>query len=315
MAVTAPTYVLEESLASQRLWKTTAGQRPPQPMEERAFYERMWAQNFQKSQVSYGMPSDVLTAASPLCLSPWTDGNFSSDHECSGGNTAELESYHNLGSTGTNSKRQHSSAQEGEVAEAALVSRMNQETGVSAPGIPPRRVHGSEGDLIVLVRGDNVFGTTVSKSFVRTSMGGHDGVDTVNVSIASYRVVESAHLGKYAQFLVIYREGSIQDTVGVWKRYRDFEELANTVSHSREGCVAIVSSISPLAGMDEPETEHLPNAMMSWRLLQKRKRWYRCLDAGYLSLKVFLLERFLHDILFESTSPKLLREFVGPTAV
>ena len=29
------------------------------------------------------------------------------------------------------------------------------------------------------------------------------------------------------------------------------------------------------------------------------------------SLKVFLLERFLHDICFESSSPKLLRDFVG----
>ena len=60
---------------------------------------------------------------------------------------------------------------------------------------------------------------------------------------------------------------------------------------------------------EESETEHLPNAITSWRLLKKRKRWYRCLDAGYLSLKVFLLERFLHDILFESSSPQLLRDF------
>jgi hypothetical protein len=47
------------------------------------------------------------------------------------------------------------------------------------------------------------------------------------------------------------------------------------------------------------------------RLLKKRQRWYRCLDAGYLSLKVFLLERFLHDILFESSNPDILRDFVG----
>lgn len=60
----------------------------------------------------------------------------------------------------------------------------------------------------------------------------------------------------------------------------------------------------------EPEVEQLPNAITSWRLMKKRKRWYRCLDAGYLSLKVFLLERFLHDVLFESSSPFLLRDFV-----
>ena len=47
------------------------------------------------------------------------------------------------------------------------------------------------------------------------------------------------------------------------------------------------------------------------KLLKKRQRWFRCLDAGYLSLKVFLLERFLHDILFESSNPQILRDFVG----
>ena len=245
------------------------------------------------------MPSDVLTAASPIALSPWTDGNFSAQ------GTAELENY-NL--SGTIIK--HAAAHEGDVAEAALVSRMNHDTHEIQQ--VNRRVHGSEGDLIVLVRGDNVFGTTVSKSFVRP-MG--QGIDTVNVSIASYRVVESTHHGKYAQFLVIYREGSIQDTIGVWKRYSDFEELARKITHAHEGCNALVSNMSPLAVTEESDTEHLPNAIMSWRLLQKRKRWYRCLDAGYLSLKVFLLERFLHDILFESTSPKLLRGFVGPMAM
>ncbi|GKY90995.1 hypothetical protein MPSEU_000072300 [Mayamaea pseudoterrestris] len=307
MAVTAPTYVLEESLSSQHLWKRTAGQRPPQPIEERAFYEKMWAQNFYRSQVDYAMPSEVLTAVSPISLSPWTDGNFSQ------GNTADLEHYSGLLASGTSSKRHHSAAEDGEVAEAALVSRMNQDSHEISEVIN-RRVHGSEGDLIILVRGDNVFGTTVSKSFVRF-IGQQQCVDTVNVSIASYRVVESPHHGKYAQFLVIYREGSIQDTIGVWKRYRDFEELARRITFAHEGCKALVSNMSPLAVTEEPETEHLPNAIMSWRLLQKRKRWYRCLDAGYLSLKVFLLERFLHDILFESTSPKVLREFVGPTAL
>lgn len=76
MAVTAPTYVLEESMSSQKLWKNTAGNRPPQPVEERAFFEKMWAQNFVKSQVNYQMPVEVLTAASPISLSPFADGNF-----------------------------------------------------------------------------------------------------------------------------------------------------------------------------------------------------------------------------------------------
>jgi ACT domain-containing protein len=49
---------------------------------------------------------------------------------------------------------------------------------------------GSKEDLTVLIRGDNVFGTTVSKSFDRVNKLGNREVDTVNISIASYRVVE-----------------------------------------------------------------------------------------------------------------------------
>lgn len=51
---------------------------------------------------------------------------------------------------------------------------------------------GNDDDLTVVVRGDNVFGTTVSKSFPRVNDRGEqvDGIDTVSISIASYRVVE-----------------------------------------------------------------------------------------------------------------------------
>ena len=60
------------------------------------------------------------------------------------------------------------------------------------------------------------------------------------------------------------------------------------------------------------EDDLLPNALCSWRLLKRRKSWFRCLDSSYLSLKVFLLERFLHDVLFESRTPEVLRDFVQP---
>jgi hypothetical protein len=299
MAVTAPPYVLEESLSSQKLWKHTAGQRPPQPVEERAFYEKMWSQNFARSQVKYNLPPDVLTAASPVSLSPFAEG-------CDG----PIASNDYINSSG-----QPDGADQVGMAEATLVSLMHDAVHHKDGETLPRTVkgHGSDGDLTILVRGVNAFGTTVSKSFARHSdrggVGG--GIDTINISIASYRVVESSSHGKHAQFLVIYREGSIRDTLGVWKRYRHFEELARTVTQAHDGCAAVIANVSPLAVTEEPETEHLPNAITSWRLLKKRQRWYRCLDSGYLSLKVFLLERFLHDILFESTSPKLLREFVG----
>jgi hypothetical protein len=180
MAITAPNYVLEESLSSQKLWKISAGNRPPQPVEERAFYEKMWAQNFARSQVEYKMPMEVLTSASPIALSPFADGVYGSR----GG--SEFSNY-NIAATDADTP-----------AEATLMSRMAAESRKSGkergdkPGrdvIKKVKGTGSEEDLTVLIRGDNVFGTTVSKSFHYTTEKG-SGVDTVNISVASYRVVE-----------------------------------------------------------------------------------------------------------------------------
>lgn len=185
MAVTAPTYVLEESRSSQKLWKNTAGNRPPQPVEERAFYEKMWTQNFVKSQVPYNMPVEVLTATSPISLSPFADGLFQTQMS-----TYEIS---------------EDSKQAADPAEARLMDRMSGEhKDFRDKALEPHQpqhtvvnklVKGSGDDasaLTVLVRGDNVFGTTVSKSFALPSDKGGpiQGVDTVNISIASYRVIE-----------------------------------------------------------------------------------------------------------------------------
>ncbi|KAL3910629.1 MAG: hypothetical protein SGARI_002028, partial [Bacillariaceae sp.] len=202
MAVTAPNYVLEESLSSQRLWKYTAGNRPPQPIEERAFFEKMWSANFANSQVDYQMPPDVLTATTPISLSPFAEGNFGAK-ELSNYNltNADGAASHQVRASGTGGNQQ-------DVAEATLVSRLNDpaqhSTGISVSGstqhshlnheVVNQKIKGntSEEDLTVLIKGDNVFGTTVSKSFVKPGVNGGpiSGVDTVNISIASYRVVE-----------------------------------------------------------------------------------------------------------------------------
>ena len=196
MAVTAPNYVLEESLSSQRLWKDTAGQRPPQPVEERAFFEKMWAQNFARSQVEYKLPVEVLTATTPISLSPFADGNFDTE-----GGAAQLSNY-NLA---VPSSSTHEAAKTSNVAEAALVRNMHDPARLQQGMIVGSDAQNAEminrkikamsrdGDtLTVMIKGSNVFGTTVSKAFVRPSENGGpiSGVDTVNISIASYRVVE-----------------------------------------------------------------------------------------------------------------------------
>ena len=76
MAVTDPNYELKESLSSQRLWKDSAGTRPPQPVEERAYFEKLWLDNFAQSSVNYQMPDNVLTASSPISLCLFADGSL-----------------------------------------------------------------------------------------------------------------------------------------------------------------------------------------------------------------------------------------------
>lgn len=182
MAVTAPTYVLEESLSSQKLWKYTAGNRPPQPVEERAFYEQMWSQNFARSKVDYNVPVEVLTATTPISMSPFADGSFDTSNAMAAVAAAE---------SGSKSKTPSAA-----IAEATLQNMQSSEiiNSNSRDTVVHKTVKGSssEGDITVLIKGDNVFGTTVSKSFARPSVNGGPvvGVDTVNISIASYRVVE-----------------------------------------------------------------------------------------------------------------------------
>ena len=202
MAVTAPTYVLEESLSSQRLWKDTAGNRPPQPVEERAFYEKMWAQNFAKSQVNYQIPVDVLTATSPISLNPFAEPMEVSPVDAPGdGGTLQQYTPANTRNTIASSRganRDKSSDEDGDFRSSGLKEEPRHPPPTMLPPLNNQHVVNktakteSGEDLTVLVRGDNVFGTTVSKSFARSDEQGGPmtGVDTVNISIASYRVVE-----------------------------------------------------------------------------------------------------------------------------
>jgi hypothetical protein len=313
MAVTAPTYVLEESKSSQTLWKHTAGNRPPQPVEERAFFEKLWAQNFERSQVDYQIPPDVLVAPTSFSLNPFADGNnFDTNSYAGQQDTVAHSETDTVGSIVTQADR--IGFYGGNSTKARNVDDFGPYDHHHTTVNKKVKEDGTDDELTVVVRGDNVFGTTVSKSFSKTDEKKGKKVVTVSISVASYRVVQSKKHGKYAQFLVIYCEGTFRDTVGVWKRYSDFEKLSNLVSKGHESCTSAFAGINPLAITEDlHDHEVLPNAVTSWKLLKKRQRWFRCLDAGYLSLKAFLLERFLHDILFESTTPDILRDFAQQT--
>jgi hypothetical protein len=244
-AVTAPNYVLEESLSSQKLWKHTAGNRPPQPEEERAYMEMLWRQNFAMSSVVYQVPKEVLTAGTPISFSAFADSHYAGD-------SRELSSYGNLATD--------SMATGAELAEA--IERLHGNTREGGPQRIPhevvnKQVKGptSKEDLTVLIRGDNVFGTTVSKSFDRTNMLGNREVDTVNISIASYRVVEVRDICYYCDLLIlvfVLEDTNLVLDVPIKHSPRKMANMLSFLSFTAKG----VSETRLVFGSDIPTLKH-----------------------------------------------------------
>mmetsp|Transcript_12432 Transcript_12432/g.18330 ORF Transcript_12432/g.18330 Transcript_12432/m.18330 type:complete len:326 (-) Transcript_12432:247-1224(-) len=111
----------------------------------------------------------------------------------------------------------------------------------------------------------------------------------ITINIPKYRIVKEG-FDAHAEYLVVIVIGGTH-TFGVWKRYTDFEKLA-------------ASLVSPQPG------QHFTNSLHSWQCLREKRRWYRCLDKEYLVLKCYMLQRFLQDLVFESLSPSVIREFL-----
>lgn len=123
---------------------------------------------------------------------------------------------------------------------------------------------------------------------------------SVTIQLPRIRIISvDTALGKqsHAEFLVVAGlrrpDHSSHVTLGTWRRHQHFVDLARQLSRAAS---------SGGTGFK--------NAQLSWECLMNRKRWGRCLDADYLSLKAFLLERFLHDVLFESPDVGLLESFL-----
>lgn len=153
----------------------------------------------------------------------------------------------------------------------------------------------------VLYRARSPFGTSVTKTFECP----HCGQSTpLMVHIPKFQIVE-CHNDVHAEFLVVVGLGDV--TIGVWRRFSQFQLLADRL-FSTTGAAPQQPSTPHPADADE-----FRMARFSWQCLKRRKRLFRCLDKDYLALKCFLLERFLHDVVFECSSPVTIRDFVGVT--
>lgn len=140
----------------------------------------------------------------------------------------------------------------------------------------------------VIFENPNSFGSSVSKSFYCDTCG---HVSNTAICIPKFQIVRNAESVQHAEFLVVVELGTF--TFGVWRRYTDFVDLADSIMATDE------------------QKEVYPNSIFSWQCMRFRKRWYKCLDKDYLTVKCFLLERFLHDLVCESSNPAAIFHFIG----
>lgn len=144
----------------------------------------------------------------------------------------------------------------------------------------------------VLFRGKAPFSNSVSKSFLEGPLA------SMTLHIPYFRILRKLSGEIFAEFLIVVTLGSHNTpvTFGIWKRFSDFTSLA-----------MLISTIN----LKSKEENNFKNASLSWQCVLQRKRWFKSLDKDYLSLKCFLLERFIHDVLFESQTPAMLIKFLG----
>ncbi|KAH8097551.1 hypothetical protein JL720_444 [Aureococcus anophagefferens] len=145
------------------------------------------------------------------------------------------------------------------------------------------------GGAQLLLRESSPFGTSVTKSWRCDCCG---ELTSIMIRIPKYQIVRKG--GKsHAEYLVVARRlGAV--TFGLWRRFAHFTALHDKISKT----------------LDKDDYQ---NTLWSWRCLRRRQRWFRCLDRDYLALKCFLLERFLHDAVFESASSTLFADFLEIT--
>lgn len=250
-----PDYILEDTLATQMLWHSTAGKRPRQPADERRRCERLWEQNFRNSSAV-----DLI----------------------SGGGREPYSGDDDIEPGGRGSEPGSSGDGDGGSGESPIICGRKSSQ--------------------VLYRTNSPFGTSVTKSFL---CGVCAESTTVTVQIPKLQIVATPS-DVHAEYLVVAGIGSV--TLGVWRRSSHFSQLAEAI---RTGGLP---ADAPAAAREEAvaTAAHLyQNSLASWTLLRRRQRWFRCLDKEYLVLKCFLLERFLHDLVFESRDVRHLIVFLG----
>lgn len=145
-------------------------------------------------------------------------------------------------------------------------------------------------DGVIIFKGQSPFSYSVSKSF-ENSFASSD-ISSMTLQMPRFRIIRRPNNEEFAEFLVIVSVEGVK--FGVWKRHSHFHKMALN-----------------LIQLNSENSALFKNSVLSWQCLLNRKRWFKCLDKEYLSLKCFLLERFIHDLLFESFGPGDINDFLG----
>lgn len=308
-----PLYVLECSLETQQLWYSTAGRRPKQPQHEREYYEKLWRQNFEQSRVKYNDPYLASLKEEEKAQSENQVKEIVLDQTLE---EYEMDSNKENDGTATHqippifaSKRIRSKSEDSltrsKVKTHKIVGK-ERPSCISAkyvvngsPGslqLPHNQTHldiipKSELNGEVIFRGKSPFSNSVSKSFFDC------GISSITLHMPYFRIFRGLDGDIHAEFLVKITLGGLSPvTFGIWKRHSDFSQF-----------VEYITQLNTKSG----EFNLYKNALLSWQCVLQRKRWYRSLDKDYLALKCFLIERFMHDVLFESKSPYIINRFLG----
>ena len=328
-----PMYILESSLSTQQLWYETAGRRPRQPSHEREYFERLWMQNFEKSSVPEAAATVRSLSGGKLESGVGAHMQISSPGRSisgSGGAALGLMSHgHRPADYDYDAYPVACAEEEEEVAE--LVTTLDEQE-EEEEALQRSTSDASEAEVIYKSNGP--FSNPVSKSFMEWG--------SMTVQLPRHKV-SRLHSGEvHASFLVVVVTGGM--SFGVWKRHSDFKLLAEELRARSDASLpsSAPSAPSPSSATGDLEAGSTPippvidvfaqggvlggidaglerqqsycsfkNSLLSWQCVLQKKRWFRCLDPDYLALKGFLLERFMHDVLFESPSPSLITNFLG----
>jgi hypothetical protein len=139
--------------------------------------------------VDYQIPADVLVAPTSFSLNPFADGNDFDTNSYSGQqDTVAHSETDTVGSIVTQADR--IGFYGGNSTKARNVDDFGPYDHHHTTVNKKVKEDGTDDELTVVVKGDNVFGTTVSKSFSKADEKKGKKVVTVSISVASYRVVQ-----------------------------------------------------------------------------------------------------------------------------